>query len=57
MAAITICSYSGPITSWQIDGEQWQVLFSWAPKITVDADCSHQIKMLAPWKKIYDRPR
>ena len=26
---------SGPITSWQIDGEkckQWQVLFSWAPK-------------------------
>ena len=26
---------SGPITSWQIDGEkwkQWQVSFSWAPK-------------------------
>ena len=23
---------SGPITSWQIDGEQWQLLFSWAPK-------------------------
>ena len=26
---------SGPITSWQIDGEkwkQWQILFSWAPK-------------------------
>ena len=26
---------SGPITSWQIDGEkmeQWQALFSWAPK-------------------------
>ena len=26
---------SGPITSWQIEGEkwkQWQVLFSWAPK-------------------------
>ena len=27
---------SGPITSWQIDGEtvekQWQTLFSWAPK-------------------------
>ena len=26
---------SGPITSWQIDGEQWkqkQILFSWFPK-------------------------
>ena len=25
---------SGPISSWQIDGEkkQWQTLFSWAPK-------------------------
>ena len=23
---------SGPITSWQIDGKQWQSLFYWAPK-------------------------
>ena len=23
---------SGPITSWQIDGKQWQTLFFWAPK-------------------------
>ena len=23
---------SSPITSWQIDGKQWEVLFSWAPK-------------------------
>ena len=23
---------SGPITSWQIDGEQWLTLFFWAPK-------------------------
>ena len=23
---------SSPITSWQIDGKQWQTLFSWAPK-------------------------
>ena len=26
---------SGPVTSWQIEGEkwkQWQILFSWAPK-------------------------
>ena len=23
---------------------QWQTLFSWAPKITADGDCSHEIK-------------
>ena len=23
---------SGPITSWEIDGKQWQTLFFWAPK-------------------------
>ena len=35
------------ITSWQIDGEkwkQWQTIFSWAPKITADGDCNHEIK-------------
>ena len=50
---------SGCITSWQIDGEkkQWQTLFSWAPKITADGDCSHEIKRLALWKKNYDQPR
>ena len=26
-------------------------------KITADGDCSHEIKTLAPWKKIYDKPR
>ena len=39
---------STPVTSWQTVGggkwEQWQILFSWAPKITVDSDCSHKIK-------------
>ena len=38
---------SSLIVSWQIDGEKWkqrQILFSWAPKITVDSDCSHEIK-------------
>ena len=40
---------SVPITSWQIDGKKWkqqQILFSWAviSKITVDSDCSHEIK-------------
>ena len=39
---------SSPITSWHIDGEIMEtvrLLFSWAPKsITVDDDCSHEIK-------------
>ena len=26
-------------------------------KITVDSDCSHEIKTLASWKKSYDKPR
>ena len=26
-------------------------------KFTADSDCSHEIKMLAPWKKSYDQPR
>ena len=26
-------------------------------KITADSDCSHEIKMLAPWKKSFDQPR
>ena len=39
---------SGPITSWQIDGDQlwkqWQTLFLGGSKITADGDCSHEIK-------------
>ena len=50
----------GPITSWQIEGEKVETvtdfLFS-GFKITADGDCSHKIKILAPWKKIYDKPR
>ena len=30
---------------------------SWGSKITMDGDCSHEIKMLAPWKKSYDKAR
>ena len=51
---------SGPITSLQIGEkwEQWQILFSWAPKITTDGDYSHEIKRhLTPWKESYDKPR
>ena len=52
---------SGPITSWQIDGETMETVtdfISLGSKITVDGECSHEIKkMLAPWKKNYDQPR
>ena len=51
---------SGPITSWQIDGETVEAVtdfISLGSKITADGDCSHEIKMLAPWKKSYDQPR
>ena len=37
--------------------KQWQTLFSRTPKITVDGDCSHEIKMHTPCKKSYDKPR
>ena len=38
---------SGPISSWEIDGETWkqcQTLFWGGSKITADGDCSHEIK-------------
>ena len=51
---------SGPITSWQIDGETMETVTDfifWGSKITTDGDCSHEIKMLAPCKKSYDQSR
>ena len=38
---------SGPITSWQIDGETVETVTAfifWGSKITADGDCSHEIK-------------
>ena len=35
---------SGPITSWQIDGETVADFLFLGSKITADADCSHEIK-------------
>ena len=35
---------SGPITSWQIDGETVVDLIFLGSKITADGDCSHEIK-------------
>ena len=38
---------SGPITSWEIDGETVEAVSDftfWGSKITADSDCSHEIK-------------
>ena len=53
---------SGPITSWQIDGETVETerdFIFLGSKITADGDCSHEIKrrLLLGEKKSYDKPR
>ena len=51
---------SGPITSWQIDGETVETVTDFilgGSKITANGDYSHEIKRLAPWKKSYDQTR
>ena len=50
---------SGPITSWQIDGETIEIVIDiilGGSKITTDGDCSHEIKShLLLWKKSYGK--
>ena len=51
---------SGPIISWEIDGETVQTVSDfifWGSKITADGGCSHEIKTLTPWKESYDQPK
>ena len=52
---------SGPITSWEIDGETVETVADFiflGSKITADGDCSHEIiRHLTPWKESYDQPR
>ena len=51
---------SGPIPSWQIDGETMETETEFiflGSQITADGDYSQEIKTLAPWKKSYDQPR
>ena len=51
---------SGPITSWEIDGETVETVSDFVlggSKITADGECSHEIKTLTPWKESYDQPR
>ena len=51
---------SGPITSWQIDGETVETVRDFilgGSKITADGDFSHEIKTPPAWEKSYDQPR
>ena len=51
---------SGPMILWQTDGETVETVSDFilgGSQITADGDCSHEIKMLIPWKKSYDQPR
>ena len=50
---------SGPISSWQIDGEPVETVANFiflGSKITADGGCSHEIKILTPWKESCDQP-
>ena len=45
---------SDPISSWEIDGETMETMTDFiflGSKITVDGECSHEIKTIATWKK------
>ena len=51
---------SGPITSWQIDGETVEIVADFIflrSKITADGECSHEIKRPLLLGRSYDQPR
>ena len=51
---------SGPITSWEVDGETVETVsdFSfWAPKSLQIVTAAMELKTFAPWKKNNDKPR
>ena len=51
---------SGPITSWEIDGETVETVSDFifgGLQITADGDCSHESKTFTPWKESYGQPR
>ena len=52
--------WSGPITSWQIDGETVETVAEFifgGSKITADGDCSHEIKRHLLLVRSFDQPR
>ena len=51
---------SGPVTSWEIDGETMETVSDFiflGSKITADGDCSQEIKDSCSLKKRYDQPK
>ena len=49
---------SGPFTLWKIEGEKVEAVADFLiSKITLDDECSHEIKMRPPWKESYDKSR
>ena len=59
---------SGSITSWQIDGQEIEIeiflsffkkisFMSFSPKTLWMVTAAIKLKMLAPWKEIYEKPR
>ena len=51
---------SGPITSWEIDGETVETVSDfifWAPKSLQMVIAAMKLKTLTPWKESYDQPR
>ena len=56
----TKITVSGPITSWQIDGEKVETVTDFlflGSKITADSDCSHGIKRRLLLRRKTDKPR
>ena len=48
---------SGPITSWEIDGETMETVTDFiflGSKVIADSDRNHEIKTPAPWEKSYN---
>ena len=46
---------SGPITSWQIDGETMETVSDFiflGSKISAYGECSHEVKTVTTWKKV-----
>ena len=51
---------SGPVTSWQIEGEEVETVTDFiflGSRITVDGDCSHEIRHLLLGRKAMKKPR
>ena len=51
---------SGPITSWEIEGETVETVSDfifWGSKITADCDCSHEIKRRLLLGRSYYQPK